>query len=200
MRRGSLPDFFDGCVLLESFAEVLRSFGCNLILDKPKKKALHISPAHKLFYSTCTAWAQLDVKEQSCQFATGRQLWFPSLRSAHSACQMPADALSEAELSVNRFLLSLPVAAFWRYWADTADTFLLRTLYCWYEIAMLGALWHRHAAQCNVSAAVHEEIKLFPSPFYLQGDGHQNFCCFYKRPQVSVPSGSQYFPKGMDYN
>lgn len=28
-------DFFNSCVLLESFTEVLHSFGCNLILDKP---------------------------------------------------------------------------------------------------------------------------------------------------------------------
>lgn len=83
----------------------------------------------------------------------------------------------------------------WHCWHISAENSLLLVWDC-----NVGALWNRHTAQWNVSAAVHEEIKLFPSPFYLQGDGHQNFCCFYKRPQVSGPSGSQYFPKGMDYN
>lgn len=55
LRRGSLPDFFNRRVLLESFAEVLHPSGCNLILDKPKKKALHVKLACKPFHSTRTA-------------------------------------------------------------------------------------------------------------------------------------------------
>lgn len=102
--------------------------------------------------------------------------------------------------SINGFLLSLHAAAFWRYRADIADTFLLRTLYCWYEIAMLGL-----SETDRLPSEVHVQLRMKKSssshlPFYLQGDGHQNFCCFSKRPQVPGPSDSQYFPKGTDYN
>lgn len=34
----SLPDFFNGCIVLQSVSQALGSFGSNLILDKPFKK------------------------------------------------------------------------------------------------------------------------------------------------------------------